>query len=98
MCHGHGPGGLIGISLNGKAVYRWAMRLHNCSRLMKDMADLKNCSLVDITSPKEELASQIKVMKMTGTSLGKKLKLCIDPLNTDGQASAFVNIVYAQMR
>ena len=39
----HGPGGLIGITLNDKAVHRWAMSLRTCSRL-KDMADLKGSS------------------------------------------------------
>ena len=39
---GHGPGGLIGITLNEKAVQRWAMSLYICSRLMKDVADLKD--------------------------------------------------------
>ena len=34
----HGPGGLIGLTLNDIAVHRWAMNLHICSRLMKDMA------------------------------------------------------------
>ena len=68
MRYGHGPGGLIGITMNEKAVHRWAMSLHICSRLMKDKADLKDSSSVDITSHKEELASQ---MKMTGKSLGK---------------------------
>ena len=60
---------------------------------MKDMADLKDSSSVDITSHKEELTSWIKYDEMTGKSLGEKKKLCIDPLNTAGQASALVNIV-----
>ena len=34
---------LLGIMLNEKAaVHRWAMSLHICSRLMKDVADLKD--------------------------------------------------------
>ena len=56
MRYGHGPGGLIGMTLNEKAVHRWAMSMHIFSRLMKDMADLKDSSSVDITSHKEELA------------------------------------------
>ena len=43
MCYGHGPGGLIGIMLNEKAVNRWAMSQHICSRLMKDVAGISNC-------------------------------------------------------
>ena len=60
MRYGHGSCCLIGITLNEKTVHRWAMSLHICSRLMKDMANLKDSSSEDITSHKEELASQIK--------------------------------------
>ena len=60
MRYGHGPGGLIGITLNEKAIHRWPMSLLICSRLMKDMADLKDSSSVHITSHKDELASRIK--------------------------------------
>ena len=87
------PGGLIGITLNEKAVHRWAMSLHICSRFMKDMADLKDSSSVDITSHKEELVSQIKYDENDRHVIMEKLKLCIDPLNTAGQVSALVNIV-----
>ena len=80
-------GGFIGTTLNEKAVHRWAMSLHICSRLMKDMADLKDFSSVDITSHKVELASQIKYDENDWP------KLCIDPLNIAGQAHALVNIV-----
>ena len=60
---------------------------------MEDMADLKDSSSVDITSHKEELASQIKYDENDRQVIMDKLKLCIDPLNTAGQASALVNIV-----
>ena len=60
MYYVHRSGGLIGITLNEKAVHRWAMSLHICSRLIKDMADLKGYLSVDITFHKEELVSRIK--------------------------------------
>ena len=61
MGYGHGPGGLIGITLNENAVHRWAMSLHICSRSMKDAADLKDSSSVEIkiTTHKEELQQAI---------------------------------------
>ena len=93
MHYGHGPGGLIRITLNKKAVHRWAMNLHICSRLMKDMADLNDSSSVDITTHKEELASRIKYDGNDWQVIKEKLKTYIDPLNTAGQASALVNIV-----
>ena len=93
MHYGQGPGGRIRITLNEKAVHRWAMSLHICSRLMKNMADLKDSSSVDITSHKEELASQIKYDENDRQVIREKLEFCIDPLNTVGQASALINII-----
>ena len=60
---------------------------------MKDMANLKDSSSVDITSHKEELESRIKYDENDRQVIIKKLKLSIDPLNTAGQASALVNMV-----
>ena len=60
---------------------------------MKDMANLKDSSSVDITSHKEELALRIKYDENDREVIMEKLKLCIDPLNTAGQTSALVNIV-----
>ena len=60
---------------------------------MKDMADLKDTSSVDITSHKEELALRIKYDENDRQVIREKLKLCIDPLSTAGQASALVNTV-----
>ena len=69
MHYGHGPCGLLGITLNEKAVHRWAMSLHICSRLMKDVADVEDSlSLEIITTTKEELASRTNMMKMTSRS------------------------------
>ena len=90
MCYGHGPGGLIGITLNEKNVHIWAMNLHICSRLMKDMADLKDSSSVGITSHKEELVSRIKYNENNRQVIRDKLKTCIDPLNIAGHTSALV--------
>ena len=56
---------------------------------MKDIADLKDSSSVDITFLKEELASWIKYDENDR----QVIKTCIDPLNTAGQASVLVNIV-----
>ena len=60
---------------------------------MKDMADLKDSSSVDITSRKEELTTQINYDENERLVNREILKLCNDPLNTAGQESALVNIV-----
>ena len=49
---GHGPGKLIGLMPNEKAVNRWSMSLHICRRLMKDEAYFEDSSSVDITTLK----------------------------------------------
>ena len=41
MRYGHGPGGIVGITRNEHDIFRWALYLHICSRLIKDIADLK---------------------------------------------------------
>ena len=46
MRYGHGPGGIVGITLNEHALCRWALSLHICSRLTKDIADLNEATLV----------------------------------------------------
>ena len=45
MRYGHGPGGIVGIMLNEHALCRWALNLHICSRLTKDIAYLKEATL-----------------------------------------------------
>ena len=42
MRYGHGPGGLIGITLKPSVLNRWALSLHICSRLIKDLAGQAN--------------------------------------------------------
>ncbi len=34
-------GGLVGITLNQSALKRWALSLHTCSRLIKDVAEMR---------------------------------------------------------
>ena len=64
-----------GITLNEKTVHRWVMSLHICSRLMKDVADFKDSSSVEITTREEELASRIKYDKNDRQVIGKMADL-----------------------
>ena len=54
---------------------------------------MKDSSSVDIISRKEELALRIIYDENDRQVIREKLKLCINPLNRTGQASALVNIV-----
>ena len=57
--YGDGPGGIFGITLNEHAICRWALNLHICSRLTKDIADLKEVTLVEVDHHREESPSII---------------------------------------
>ena len=46
MQYGQGPGGLIGITLKPSALKRWALSLHICSHLIKDLAEMQKIGRV----------------------------------------------------
>ena len=79
MHYGLGPGGLIGITLNQKAIHRWAISLYISSRLMKDMADLKDSSSVNITSTKRNWhhRSNMPTKRMSSVSQQHSLQLAM---------------------
>ena len=57
MRYGHGPMAVVGITLGEHALCRWALSLRICSRLAKDIADLKEATLVEVDHHKEESTS-----------------------------------------
>ena len=94
MRYGHGPGGLIGITLNESAMKRWALSLHVCSRLVRDVADLREAdSDRSVVVHKEEMKGQIEADAKDRENIRDKLKTCIDPLNMEGQPQGFINVV-----
>ena len=96
MRYGHGPGGLIGITLNPGAQKRWALSLHICSRLMKDIAELREVDTQSqqATIHKEEMPARIDSDKKDREQIRKKLQVCIDPFNPEEHpADKIVNIV-----
>ncbi len=61
MRYGHGPGGLIGITLRPNAVKRWALSMHICSQLVQGIVEMKyGVRSADVTAHKEELKSRIE--------------------------------------
>ena len=95
MRYGHGPGGMIGITLNPSALKRWALSLHTCSRLIKDLTEMQTTrkSSPEVTVHKEEMTARMKSDAGDRTNLREKLKTCIDPLNTDDHPPGLINIV-----
>ena len=92
MRYGHGPGGIVGITLNEHALCRWALSLHICSRLTKDIADLKEATLVEVDHHKKESTSRIKADSDYRNAIRDKLEMCADPLDVS-QGQNLINIV-----
>ena len=94
MRYGHGPGGLIGITPNESAMKRWALSLHVCSRLVKDVVDLREAdSDRSLVVHKEEMKCRFEADAQDRENIRDKLKTCIDPLNMEGQPQGFINMV-----
>ena len=83
MRYGHGPGGLIGITLKPSALKHWALSLHICSRLIKDLAEMKYACkpFVQVNFHKKEMSASKKSDAIDRESIREKLQTCIDPLN-----------------
>ena len=55
MRYGHGPNGIVGITLQPSALKRWALSMHACSRLVQDVADMdKGYTEKEVMIHKEE--------------------------------------------
>ena len=93
MRYGHGPRGLTGITMNQSAVSRWALSLHTCSRLLKDVADMKDRNYKDDQMHKEEMPSRMAYDEKDRKAVREKLKLCINPLKPEEHPLPLVNIV-----
>ena len=98
MRYGHGPGGIIGITLNPKSIKRWALSLHLCSTLKQDLLSLVNGdSDKKVTKHKEEGASRIEADSMDRTKIREKLQSCIDPFDPESLDPDIVNIVSGEV-
>ena len=75
MRYGHGPGGLVGITLNRSAVKRWALSLHICSRLIKDVAEMRDKDTKSyILKHKEEMPARKNADKQDREKINFKTK------------------------
>ena len=60
MRYGHGPGGIIGITLSPNTLKRWALSLHICSTVKQNLiATVNGEDLKVITKHKEEGQTRI---------------------------------------
>ena len=57
---GHGPNGIVDITLKPNALKKWPLRMYTCSQLVQDVADLEEEKTeVEGTRHKEEAPSRI---------------------------------------
>ena len=93
-----GPGGLIGKTLSPSALKRWALSLHICSRLLKDLDDMRDiCQLQSVTTHKEEGDSRIMSDSVDRMKICDKLGTCIDPFDPEDHPEGLLNIVSGQI-
>ena len=99
MQYGHGPGGIIGITLKPETLKTWALGLHVCCQLEQDTVNL-SCNEQDKCqlNYKEEAKSKIKSDRADRENLSKKLELCIYPLNHVSHPPSILNIVSGRHR
>ena len=71
MRYGHSPGGIVGIKLQPSTLKRWALSLHICAQLKKDVMSLSDHNVHHtITTHKEESATR------TMTDSGDQKEAC----------------------
>ena len=93
MRYGHGPGGIIGITLQPSTLTRWALSLHLCSQLMKDVSLMAEDSQKDIVTHKEEMPHRIRADNEDRAKLRARIKIAIDPLDPHDHPAGIINIV-----
>lgn len=98
MRYGHGPGGIIGITLKPETLKTWALGLHICSRLQQDVYSLTGDE-EEATQEihKEERKARIEADAADRDAIRKKLELCINPLDPDLHPPSIVNIISGQI-
>jgi len=84
MRYGHEPGGIIGITLKQSALKHWALSLHICSHLIKDLANMNDANKASFSA--SNLHKEVMPARKTSDAkdrkiISEKLHTCIDPLN-----------------
>ena len=82
MRYGHEAGGLVGLTMQPSAVSRWALSLHVCSQLRRDLTSMKESQKSKVvTTHKEESVSRIESDGADREKLRTTLSTFIDPLD-----------------
>ena len=93
MRYGHGPSGMIGITLNEKALEVWALSLHATTQLEKDLLDLKEeNSKTPICKHKEEEKGRIASDNTDRKNIEDVREKCMHPFSPTVHKDDIVNI------
>ena len=95
MRKGHGPGDIIGVTLNNNALKRWSLSLHKCSCIISyrvEMTDA-NAEPYDVTVHQEEMPGRIAADAKDRQTIVDILAICIVSMNPVGNPSSLLNNV-----
>ena len=94
MRYGHGPGGIIGITLQPGTLKRWALGLHICTQLKADVLTMaEEDKPRDVLRHKEEGSSRMQADNTDREKIKNKLLNCINPFAPESHPTGLVNIV-----
>jgi hypothetical protein len=93
MRYGHSQGGIIGITLRPETLKTWALSLHICSQLERDVEKLseERKEIVQMYH-KEEMKSRIASDAKDRDRIRCKLQLLIDPMDPCSNPENIVNL------
>ena len=98
MRYGHGPGGIIRITLQPSTLKEWTLGLHISTQLRNDVMSMAEGNVqTTVTTYKEEGKSRIQTDATDREKIRNKLVTCIDPLNSETHPSELINIVIGRM-
>ena len=82
MRYGKGPRGLIGITLKPNAMKTWALSLHICCRIQKDIREMTQHEMSTRNRHKEEMKSRMLSDANDREKLRNKLEESIHPVDS----------------
>ena len=83
MRYGHGPGGIIRITLQPSTLKEWTLELHIFTQLRNDVTSIVEGNVqTTVTTHKEEGKSKIQTDTTDRKKIWNKLVTCIDTLNS----------------
>ena len=97
MRYGHGPGGVVGVTLKPGTLETWSLSLHLCAQLEHGLQNMDaNVTATIQNKHKEEFSARILADSKDRLALRNKLQLCFDPLDPSHPTSP-VNSVTGQI-